>query len=223
MKSKWFVVAALVCATLISSSLFAQKAEINPYTGFYWPSSTSDFGSFQNNQLLGVRGGYYITPAFELGGNWSWSNHFQPNSSAAAPGLAGVLGFPQGTVRANIWEIEFAYNFGKHSVFGSTAVRPYVVGGTGGLTTNAKDPDTFVLNVRPVVVPGTTLFFTNDVLNGSETFFTFSYGGGIKAKRLWGPMGFFGDIRGRSVPNFFSTSLNWPELSAGLTFSWGER
>ena len=67
------------------------------------------------------------------------------------------------------------------------------------------------------------MFFTNDALGSSDTFLTFSYGGGIKGERLWGPMGFFGDIRGRSVPNFFSTSLNWPELSAGLTFSWGER
>jgi hypothetical protein len=36
-------------------------------------------------------------------------------------------------------------------------------------------------------------------------------------------MGFFGDFRGRTVPNFFSSAFNWPEVSAGLTFSWGER
>ena len=222
MERKLSILAALLSATLISSSLFAQKAEINPYVGFYWPSSNSTFGSFENDQLLGVRGGYYITPGFELGGNFGWSNHFQPSSSDAGPGLAGTLGFPQGKVRANIWELEFTYNFGRHS-FGSAAVRPYLVGGAGGLTTSAKDPDTFVLTVRPVEVPGTTLFFTNDVLRSSETFFTLSYGGGIKAQRVWGPLGFFGDIRGRTVPNFFSTSLNWPELSAGLTFSWGER
>ncbi len=183
----------------------------------------SSFGSFENDQLLGVRVGYYITPGFELGGNFSWSNHFQPSSSAAGPGFAGALGFPQGKVRANIWELEFTYNFGQHSTIGSAPVRPYLVAGAGGLTTIAKDPDTFVLTVQPVEVPGTTLFFTNDVLRSSETFFTVSYGGGIKAQRLWGPLGFFGDIRGRTVPNFFNSSLNWPELSAGLTFSWGER
>ena len=32
-----------------------------------------------------------------------------------------------------------------------------------------------------------------------------------------------GDFRGRSIPNFFGHGTNWPELSAGLTFSWGER
>src|SRR5215831_14981241 len=45
--------------------------------------------------------------------------------------------------------------------------------------------------------------------------FTFSYGGGLKAMRLWGPMGFFGDFRGRTMPNFFGHATTWPELSAG--------
>jgi len=36
-------------------------------------------------------------------------------------------------------------------------------------------------------------------------------------------MGFFGDFRGRTIPNFFGHGTNWPELSGGLTFSWGER
>jgi hypothetical protein len=63
----------------------------------------------------------------------------------------------------------------------------------------------------------------NDVLDGGDTFFTFSYGGGLKATRLWGPMGVFGDFRGRTVPDFFGHANIWPELSAGLNFSWGEK
>jgi hypothetical protein len=40
----------------------------------------------------------------------------------------------------------------------------------------------------------------------------------------WGAMGFFGDFRGRTIPNFFNGhGTNSPELSAGLTFSWGEK
>ena len=38
-----------------------------------------------------------------------------------------------------------------------------------------------------------------------------------------GPLGFFGDLRGRTVPNFFGHSTVWPEFSAGLSLSWGER
>ena len=220
MKARLLVFALLAAA--MPSLAFSQKVEINPYAGFYWPSNTLAFGSFQSSQLLGVRGGYYVTSGFEVGANYSWSNHFQPDSSAPGPSQAGALGFPQGTVRANIWELELSYNFGKRHIF-RPAVRPYLTAGAGGLTTNVKDPDAFVLNVKPVTVPGTTLYVTNTVLSSSETFFTFSYGGGIKAERLWGPMGFFGDIRGRTIPNFFGSTLDWPELSAGLTFSWGER
>ncbi len=107
-------------------------------------------------------------------------------------------------------------------MWGST-FRPYLVGGTGGLTTNVKNEDAFVLNVVPVSTPLGTTFVANDVLESGDTFFTFSYGGGVKAMRLWGPVGFFADIRGRTLPNFFASATTRTELSAGLNFSWGER
>jgi hypothetical protein len=224
MKSKLIIFfLVLLSPVLVSSSLFAQLAEINPYAGFYWPGSTGEFDSFQNNQLIGVRGGYYLTSHIEVGGNYGWSNHFQPKNAAPPSAFAGDLGFPQGKVRANIWEGEFTYNFGKRSFMGAT-LKPYLVGGLGGLTTSVSSPNAFVLTVRPVVQPsGDVTYVTKDVLGSSDTFLTFSYGGGVKTDRIWGPMGFFGDIRGRAVPNFFSSTFNWPELSAGLTFSWGER
>jgi len=177
-----------------------------------------------NNQLIGVRGGVYLTPGFELGGNYSFSNKFQPNNTNEGGNFAGALGFPQGSVRANIWEVELTYNFGKRSIFGSTALRPYITGGAGGLTTSVKNANSFVLNVVPSTdIFGRPIFVPNDVIDDHDTFFTFSYGGGVKAERLWGPMGVFGDIRGRTLPNFFGSATTRTELSAGLTFSWGER
>jgi outer membrane protein with beta-barrel domain len=218
MKVRFLAVFALLSLAAVPLSLFAQKAEISPYAGYIWPGSFGEgIGNFRGNQLLGVRGGYYVTSGFEIGGNYSWNNHFQPTNSNPGATMARELGFPQGSVRGNIWEAEFSYNFGKRQVVGH-AVKPYVVGGAGGLTTSIKNADTFALNVRP-----SSLFFANDVLNSGDTFFTFSYGGGLKAMRLWGPMGFFGDFRGRTLPNFFGTSNTWPELSAGLNFSWGEK
>jgi hypothetical protein len=221
MRVRFFTWLALFSLALVPLSVFAQSGEISPYAGYYWAGGMG-IGEFKSNQLLGVRGGGYITPGFELGGNFSWSNHFQPKSSNPAAALAGDLGFPQGAVRSYLWEAEFTYNFGKHNLFGST-VRPYVVGGAGGLTTRVKNEDEFVLNVRSITTPSRTLFFANDVLDSGDTFFTFSYGGGVKAMRLWGPMGFFGDFRGRTIPNFFGHAPTWPELSAGLNFSWGEK
>ena len=67
-------------------------------------------GDFQNNWLVGARGGYYLTKNFEVAGNYSWSNHFQPKNDDVTAALAGAAGLPQGRVRANIWEAEFSYN-----------------------------------------------------------------------------------------------------------------
>jgi hypothetical protein len=245
-KTTLFTFLLLIAFALAPSSLFAQAAEINPYAGFYWPGDNNGVGDFKNNQLIGVRGGYFITKDFELGGNYAWTNHFQPKSSNQAAAFAGDLGFPQGRVRGNLWEAEFTYNFGKRSLFGSS-VRPYLVAGGGGLTTRIKEKDSdlntistscaqlgfdnrcFVLNTRPVLQnqnnnQNIQKFVANDVLESGDTFFMFSYGGGVKWNRVWGPMGFFGDFRGRTIPNFFNGhGTNWPELSAGLTFSWGEK
>ena len=213
-----------------------------------------------NTQILGVRGGGYVTHALEIGGNWSWNNHFQPKPDNTTAAFAGDLGFPQASVRSNLWELEFTYNFGRRGVFGH-AVKPYLVAGGGGITTKLKNGDAFVLNntfinvqgVSPATlraanlngtlqnfVPGvnttdgvaflnnptntgSTVVVANDVLRNS-TFFTFSYGGGLKTQRVWGPLGFFGDVRGRTIPNFFNGhGTNLLELSAGLNFAWGER
>jgi hypothetical protein len=198
-------------------------ADISPYGGFIWPGSFSGIGDFQNNQILGVKGGFFATSAFEIGGNFYWNNHFQPNDANVPAAFAGLLGFPQGSVKAFVWEPEFTYHFGAHGFFGS-AVRPYVVGSIGGLTTHIKNSSSvFVLNTRPVDTPTGVIFVPNDVLDNNNTFLTFSYGGGIKASRLWGPMGVFGDFRGRTVPNFFGHGNTWPEISAGLNFAWGEK
>ena len=290
MRVRFFIFLFLFAFAFASSSLFAQSQstcnppcsspcnppcqtptatpstggtqwEISPYAGYIWNGNNNQVGSFMNTQLLGVRGGGYVTPALEIGGNWSWNNHFQPKPENTTAAFAGDLGFPQAHVRSNLWELEFTYHFGSRGVFGH-AIKPYLVAGGGGITTNMKNGDVFVLNNRFVDVPGvspatlraaqlngtlqsmvaganttngvafvnnpsgtgTTVVLANDVLRDHVTYFTFSYGGGLKTQRVWGPLGFFGDIRGRTIPNFFNGhGTNLLELTAGLNFSWGER
>jgi hypothetical protein len=275
MRVRLFIFLVLFTFAFAPSSMFAQATcspqpcpapslggtsfEISPYGGYVWIGSNDSVGSFKNNQIIGVRGGGYITPNFELGGNYSWNNHFQPSSGDnPASSFAGALGFPQGSIRGNLWEVELTYNFGRRGLLGSTAVVPYVVAGGGGITTSVKNSDVFVLNTRAFESPfspstlqnalqngnlqnfapgidttdgvrffssptGSTVVVANTVMD-NRTFFTFSYGGGLKAQRLWGPMGLFGDFRGRTIPNFFNGhGLTYPEISAGLNFSWGEK
>jgi hypothetical protein len=64
---------------------------------------------------------------------------------------------------------------------------------------------------------------TAKILDNNDTFFTFSYGGGVKAFRVAGPVGFRVDVRGRTLPNFFGESNTWAEFTGGLVFAWGER
>src|SRR5690242_3637744 len=78
MKTKLFMCLILLCCVFTSVSLFAQAYEVRPYANYYWPGSNNEVGDFKNNQSLGVRGGFYVTSGFEIGGNYAWSNHFQP-------------------------------------------------------------------------------------------------------------------------------------------------
>jgi hypothetical protein len=247
------------CPTPGAPTFSSTQFEISPYGGYNWSGGNNGVGSLKNNQILGVRGGGFVTHAFEIGGNWSWNNHFQAERDNVPAAFAGALGFPQAAVRSNLWEVEFTYNFGRRSLFGSSAVRPYLVAGGGGITTNMKNGDVFVLNNRFIDVPGvspatlraaeangtlqgfipfvdttdgvaflptptgSTAVVANTVVRDHSTFFTFSYGGGLKMQRIWGPLGFFGDARGRTIPNYFGHGTNQFELSAGLNFSWGER
>src|SRR5262245_7967094 len=117
MKVRLFIFLGLVSFALAPSSSFAQMFEVNPYAGYYSSSDNTGFGEFRGNQVFGVRGGGYISPNMEVGGHYSWSNHFQPSSSNLAARFAGGLGFPQGAVRSHIWEGEFTYNFPKRKMF----------------------------------------------------------------------------------------------------------
>ena len=209
--------------TFVSGSVFGQAIEVSPYAGFYWPGDNGEVGKLQSNQVLGLRGGAYISPNAELGLNYAWSNHFQPSHTNEPAAFAGNLGFQQGKVRSKVLEAEFTYHFGSRRLLGSS-VRPYVAIGAGRLKALVNNDEEFVLNVRPFTKPcGCIGYVANDVLQDGDKFFTFSYGAGLKATRVWGPMGFFGDFRGRTIPNFFGHGMNWPELSAGVNFSWGER
>jgi len=167
LKTRLFVVLLLTVFALAPSSLFAQAAEINPYGGYIWPGDNDQVGEFMKQALIGVRGGGYITKNFELGGNWAGLNHFQPKSSNEPAAFAGNLGFPQGRVRASIWEAEFTYNFGQRNLF-NNRVKPYVVGGIGGLTARVKnlknDDDDSFNNSNDIETSCAALGVENNVL-----------------------------------------------------------
>jgi len=50
--------------------------------------------------------------------------------------------------------------------------------------------------------------------------FSINYGGGIKLRRILGPLGFGFDFRGFTVPNARDGVLNFVQMSFGAVFTW---
>ena len=121
--------------------------------------------------------------------------------------------------------------FGEHTV--GARWTPYLVFGVGGITARLKNADStfisgggFIRN--PLYVnagSAVQMFIPNPapvrVLDNNDTFFTFSYGGGFKALKVAGPLGFRVDVRGRTIPNFFGDSATFAEFTGGLAFGQG--
>ena len=87
---------------------------------------------------------------------------------------------------------------------------PYVTAGLGYLYTWGEDTYPEDLD------PGKIAAYAFNI--GSA--FSLNYGGGIKLRRMMGPMGFNFDIRGYTVPSARDGALNFVQMSGGLVFTW---
>jgi len=214
----------LTVLTVWTASLWAQRVEIYPNAGFIWPRHMANGQNFRDQAIWGVKGGVFLGPNTQVGGSFEYLNHFQlrepPNP------FDPVFGVVQPAVRGFLYDANFTYNFGERPIH-DPHITPYLSVGAGGLTTHIPDaPFVFVqgggsvINAAGAVVPNPVRSKTMD---SGDTFFTVNYGGGVKFLNIAGPMGFRVDVRGRTIPNFFSHTTTWVEPTAGLTFSWGER
>jgi hypothetical protein len=195
-------IARLVLILLISGAfvagVHAQRFEFHPYAGGFAPG-TADFGEFRNEGVYGFKLGGFMTPNFQIDGNLGYLNRFQ---------LVDV----EPRSRGMLYEVGGNYHF----VIGR--LQPFVRFGIGGVTAFVGE-DGIIPDLPTVDLPFQVV---QNPLSDRDTFFMFSYGGGIKAVRLWGPLGLRGDIRGRTLPNILGDSTSWLEASGGITLSWGE-
>ncbi len=104
--------------------------------------------------------------------------------------------------RAYLWDADASYHFGK------TRKKLYGTFGIGSVTTTVSNDARFL--------------FDPDVLT-THRFLSLSYGGGLKALRRWGPIGYRVDVRGRTLPHYYGFRQDWVEATAGVTIAWGER
>jgi hypothetical protein len=189
-----------------TQSAFAQRFEVHPYAGGFFPGDWREDFEMKEDGIYGLKGGMFISDRLELEGNFGYINHFEfEDTDVRSRGL--------------VWEFSPSINF-----FSSRFSRfvPYASVGVGGLTgwigdlEDVADNSADSADISPVGGPALTL-------EDGDTFLQVSYGGGVKGINLWGPAGLRFDIRGRSMPNFFGNHLQWLETSGGLTFTWGER
>ena len=227
MTPKFVVRFALIALVLgvFAATLAAQQVEIYPNAGAYWPSKT-DFGKIKADGIYGIKAGTFLDQNVELEGSFGYLNHFE-NGSLANP-LNPVFGIPTRGVYGLLYDVNGAWNFGSRSLFGHR-VSPFITLGAGGLTAYVKHADSVDIigggftgfnAVTGQPIPNTA---RRVVMEDGDTFLTFNYGGGVKAMNLWGPMGVRADIRGRTIPNWYGQTMNWPEVTGGVVFTWGER
>jgi opacity protein-like surface antigen len=211
-----------VLIAMLSMPSFAQKYELYPYAG---GSFIGDFNAFTdqvrsstffNPGLFGIKGGVWTSHQFQIEGNFGYMNQFRIENNAVKP-----------SIHAFQYEALATYNFSQLG-----KIFPYVTAGAGGLTlsvNNNEDPQnpnqvTYGVLVTPYSSGGPIPNFTRTfTVNNNDTFFTFSYGGGIKLQRLIGPVGLRFELHGRTIPNYYGGSLNSWEPLGGILVSWGER
>jgi len=230
MRSKLIVRSAFMMLVVgaFAATLSAQQVELYPYAGGFWPRHTNFHGmngDMRNEGIYGLKVGAFLDQNVQLEGSFGYINHFE--SRIYPTTLDASMGIPSRTVYSVLYDVNGTWNFGQRQ-FMRARVSPYLTLGGGGLTAAVRHANSamvagnnFMIDATTgEVVPGTGQTI---MMSDGDTFLTLNYGGGIKAMNLWGPVGLRADVRGRSLPNFYGKSMHWPELTGGLTFTWGER
>jgi hypothetical protein len=202
MNGNWHRVLLMSLLVLVvgAPALLAQRYEVHPYGGFVWPNHTN-VGAIKDQVIWGVKGGYFFDPSFELEGTFGYLNQFEVRRID-----------PQS--RGWLWELSGDYNFSAKDWPVARQVTPFLVLGGGAIRTHLHDQDTLGFRAN-------TGRFVN--MNDGDSFFTVSYGGGIKSVRLWGPVGLRVEVRGRTLPNYYHSTPTWLEVTGGFNLMWGER
>ena len=175
--------------------------------------------------MYGLKALASVTDNIQVEGNFGYINHVE---SRFAPTLLDQsFGVTPQTVHGLIYDINGLYNFGERPLFGR-GVSPYVVAGIGGLSTLIQNGNSALLGGQIYTTDPATGAVMLDpgrkvIVGDHSAFVSVNYGAGIKAMKLWGPMGARVDVRGRTFPNFRGQAVTWPEVTAGLLFTFGEK
>jgi hypothetical protein len=194
MPKTWVIGCCLILGfALTAGTAQAQEIEIHPYAGAFSPGS-----NMNGDGIYGIRGGVYLMDFVQLDLNLGYINHFN------------VENMPDIGTRAYLWDVNGSYSLRGYNIpYTDRKWEPFFTVGLGGVSTGSRGSQVVDFDPAPI--------------GDGHTFLAFSYGGGIKAMRLWGPIGLRADVRGRTLPNFTPSSLTWLEITGGFNVMWGER
>jgi hypothetical protein len=155
-------------------------------------------------------------------GKLTWSSTTAVPDDLLKGGFGGTLGIRMSKGRVLGFEQNFSFSprFAKpgNKAFQIDSnlvlqapgkIVPYVTGGIGYIMTWGQD---YPADLSPAKIAA----FAFNV--GKK--FSVNYGGGIKVRRIMGPIGFNVDLRGYTVPNVHQDTLNFLQTSFGAVISW---
>jgi outer membrane protein with beta-barrel domain len=200
------LVLPLLTLLVVPVNVMAQRFEIYPYSGGVFPTNWTDTNKLGAQPFFGASAGIHLNSQIEVEGNAAYIDHFRFQDRDMG-------------ARAMLSDVDVSYIF-RGIVF--NRFEPFVTFGIGNVKAKTRRGQQQILLLDPTFRnPESTMGPL--VLTNGMSFLSLNYGGGLKAFRLWGPIGIRTDLRFRTMPDFFGHSNHWFEVRTGLNIAWGER
>ena len=193
LRTRYAAVSFLVLVVLSTQS-FAQKYQVHPLVGRNAPVKWADLYSLKSVSIVGVKAAVFANDTTQIEGEFEYLPHFEFRGTD-----------PE--MRAWVW----GFSISRNVFLSKSKIIPFFHFGVGGVTARSDSTVTTVLPDRTVTI------------DNNDTFTAINYGAGIKALRVFGPVGLRVNVLGRTMPNFFGRGNSWAEFTGGPVFSWGQR
>ncbi len=169
---------------------------------------TFECRSLGNEGFYGIRFGAFVDSNLEVEAQFGYIEHFRTRNIGERN-------------RGLLWNGGLSYNFSTAEFPFTHKFAPFFVVDLGGIT-SGSDGYSYSIPGNIVLASGGVLDTVRTVsVSNHDTFFNVSYGAGLKSVKLWGPMGFRAEVRGRTIPNYYHSAPTWIEGSAGINFVFG--
>jgi hypothetical protein len=186
----------LLVLTMFSTRSFAQKYEVHPLVGRTAPDKWADLYSLKSVSVVGVKAAVFANNTTQVEGEFEYLPHFEFRGTDPK-------------TRGWVWGVSLSRNV----FLNNSKIIPFFHFGVGGVTARNDPPGSV-----------TTTFPDRSItIDHNDTFAAVTYGGGVKALDVIGPVGLRFNIMGRTMPNFFGRGNTWAEFTGGPVFSWGKK